>query len=101
MRILVLLNATGQWGTRTEYTKLRQHLLSDGFLEIAPESYVRVVPSRKENETHIRRIKVHAPTTGTVRAFSFTEKQWNRSVFIAGGTDYQEDVVGPKRHISL
>lgn len=101
MRILVLLSTNGKWGTRTEYTKLRKHLVADGFFEIAPESYVRIVPNRREVEAHVRRLKGHAPKTGVVRAFAFTEKQWKRGVFISGESDYQDRIVGANRHVTL
>ena len=46
MRILVILSPTDKWGTKTEYTKLRKFLVSDGYLRIAPEVFMRIVQNR-------------------------------------------------------
>ena len=37
MRLLAILSPTDKWGTKTEYTKLRKFLRTDGYLRIAPE----------------------------------------------------------------
>jgi CRISPR-associated protein Cas2 len=76
MRILVILSPTGKWGTKTEYTELRKFLISDGYLRIAPEVFMRIVQNRKATEKHYRRLATHSPHTGTVRVLRLTEKQY-------------------------
>lgn len=56
MRLLVMLSPTDQWGTKTEYTKLRKFLRRDGYIRIAPKVYMRIVQNRKASEKHYHRI---------------------------------------------
>lgn len=101
MRLIVILSPTDKWGTRTEYTKLRKFLRSDGYIRIAPEVYMRVVQNRKTSEKHIRRIQLVAPKTGTVRLLRLTENQFNKISYISGTADYQEKTVGANCHIII
>lgn len=101
MRLIVILSPTGKWGTKKEYTCLRQFLYKDGYLRIAPEVFVRVVQNRKAAEKHYRRIKKYAPKTGTVRMIRLTEKQYSNIYMVAGEQDYQEKTVGNNVHIIL
>ncbi len=101
MRILVILSPTNKYGTKTEYTKLRKFLFSDGYLRIAEEVFMRIATSRKSAEKHFRRIKELAPSTGTVRVFKMTEKQYNNIWMITGQPDEQEIVVGANSVVSL
>lgn len=101
MRLLVILSPTDKWGTKTEYTSLRKFLAKDGYLRIAPEVYMRVVPNRKAAEKHYRRIDEVAPKTGTVRLLRLTEKQYNNIYLVTGEQDFQEKTVGPNCHIML
>ncbi len=52
MRLLAILSPTNKWGTKTEHTKLRKLLYKNGYIRIAPEVYVRIVPNRKAAEKH-------------------------------------------------
>lgn len=101
MRLLVILNPTEKWGTKTEYTKLRKFLHKDGYIRIAPEVFMRVVQNRKASEKHYRRIEHYAPKTGTVRLLRLTEKQYNNIYMVSGEKDYQEEVVGVNSHIMI
>lgn len=55
MRILVMLDPTNKRGTKKTYTDLRNFLVSDGYLCIGTELYMRITPSRKTAEKHLRR----------------------------------------------
>ena len=101
MRLLVILSPTDKWGTKTEYTNLRKFLVKDGYLRIAPEVFMRVVPNRKAAEKHYRRIDEFAPKTGAVRLLRLTEKQYANIYMVSGETDYQEKTVGTNCHIML
>lgn len=101
MRLIVILSPTEKWGTKTEYTKLRKFLHKDGYIRIASEVFMRVVPNRKASEKHYRRIEEYAPKTGTVRLLRLTEKQYNNIYMVSGEKDYQETVVGVNSHIML
>ncbi len=101
MRLLVILSPSNKWGTKTEYTNLRKFLIRDGYIRIAPEVFMRIVPNRKGTEKHYRRISEYAPKTGTVRIIRLTEKQYANIQMLSGETDYQEKTVGRNCHIML
>ena len=101
MRLFAILSPTDKWGTKMEYTRLRNFLHKDGYTRIAPEVYMRVVQNRKTSEKHYRRIEEVAPKTGTVRLLRLTEKQFNNINMVSGQMDYQEKTVGANCHIML
>ncbi len=101
MRLIAILSPTGKWGTKTEYTKLRNFLQKDGYLRIAPEVYMRIVQNRKTAEKHYCRISEYAPKTGTVRLFRMTEKQYNSAYWVTGEPDFQEKTVGVNCNIQV
>ena len=61
--ILAILSPTDKWGTKTEYARLRNFLLKDGYIRIGPEVFMRVVQNRKASEKHYRRIDEVKPKT--------------------------------------
>ncbi len=101
MRLIAILSPTGKWGTKTEYTKLRQFLTKDGYIRIAPEVFVRVVQNRKASEKHYRRIEEYAPKTGAVRLIRLTEKQYQNIFMVTGEPDLQEKTVGVNCHVMI
>ena len=102
MRLIVILSPTNKWGTKTEYTNLRNFLQKDGYLRIAPEVFMRIVPNRKASEKHYRRIDTVAPKTGVVRMLRITEKQFENIYMVTGNAvDYQEKTVGKNCHIMI
>lgn len=101
MRILVLLDPTNRRGTKMKYTELRKFLFSDGYLRIGTELFMRVTPSRKSAEKHIRRLSEHDPGTGNVRVLKLTEKQYEKIWYLTGGPDEQEAVIGRNYCIML
>lgn len=101
MRILVMLKPTNLRGTKMAYTKFRKFLVSDGYILIGQELYMRVSTNRKSAEKHIRRLSEYNPGTGTIRVLKLTEKQYGKIMYLTGEKDYQEEVVGAKCHIQL
>ena len=101
MRILVLLDPTNKRGTKRAYTELRSFLYSDGYLRIGTELFMRITPSRKTAEKHLRRLESYAPGTGIVRVIKMTEKQFDSIWYLTGGPDLQEELVGRNGHIML
>lgn len=101
MRILVLLDPTNKRGTKTPYTKLRKFLVSDGYVRIGAELFMRVVANRQMAGTHIRRLEKYDPGSGTVRVLELTEKQYQKIRYLTGAPDRQEEIVGANCHISL
>ncbi|MBQ9766467.1 MAG: CRISPR-associated endonuclease Cas2 [Lachnospiraceae bacterium] len=98
---MVILSPTDKWRTKTEYSRLKKFLQKDGYIRIAPEVYIRIVPNRKASEKHYRRIEEYAPETGVVRLLRLTEKQFNNIYMVTGEKDYQEKTVGKNCHIML
>lgn len=101
MRILVMLDPTNKRGTKRAYTDLRKFLISDGYLRIGTELFMRITPSRKTAEKHIRRLSEHSPGTGTVRVIKMTEMQYDNIWYLTGSKDIQEETIGRKGHIML
>lgn len=96
-----MLTPTNKYGTKMEYTQLRKFLLSDGYLRISEEVFVRIATNRKGAEKHLRRLQEYAPHTGIVRVFKMTEKQYESITYLTGETDYQEQMVGNNSVIML
>ena len=101
MRIIAILSPTNKWGTKTEYTNLRNFLIKDGYLRIAPEVFMRITTNRKGAKKHYDRLVAYAPKSGTVRIIRLTEKQYENTFYLTGGPDYQEKTVGRNCHIML
>lgn len=41
MRLIAILSPTDKWGTKTEYSRLREFLLKDGYIRIGPEELMK------------------------------------------------------------
>ena len=101
MRLLVILSPTNKYGTKKEYTELRNFLNKDGYIKITSEVYMRIIQNRKAAKKHYRRIKTYAPKTGVVRIIRITEKQYKKTYYVTGKKDYQEKMVGGNSHIVI
>ena len=101
MRILVILSHNNCWGTKTSYTNLRKFLIKDGYQRISQEVFMRVVVSHKACAKHLERMEGYKPSTGVVRVFLLTEKQYERMYLLCGELDYQEEIVGKNVHVML
>ena len=55
MRIFVILSPTNKRGTKTEYTKLRKFLISDGYIRISEEVFMRITNNRKGAKSNMRK----------------------------------------------
>lgn len=101
MRIIVILSPTNKYGTKTAYTKLRKFLLTDGYVRISQEVFMRVVPNRKDVDRHYKRFYKYLPTTGTVRYLTFTELQYKNIKTFNFDNDTYEEVIGSNEHIII
>lgn len=101
MRILVMLNPTNRYGTKTAYTELRKFLLSDGYLKIQPDVFMRVEDTKKSYQKHENRIKSYLPPTGEVRMLILTERQFEGCILCQEKPDLQEKLVGAKDLVTL
>ena len=79
---------------RKAYTVFRKHLIEDGFQMIQYSTYIRPCPSEENTDVHLNRIKANLPPEGSIRAFKFTDKQYERSFsFTAGKSVSKEPIV--------
>lgn len=101
MRIIILLNPTNKYGTKTEYTILRNFLKKDGYLHISADSYMRITNNRKGAEKHLKRLNDYWPRTGQITILRLTEKQFSDSYTTFGETNWQEKIVGSNNLIML
>ena len=69
---------------RKAATKFRQFLLKDGYQMMQFSVYVRPCVTASRQKTHLRRVKAHMPSEGSVRAIYITRAQWHRSHIIHG-----------------
>lgn len=47
MRIIVLLNPTNKYGTKSAYTELRRFLINDGYIKLQSEVFMRIEDTKK------------------------------------------------------
>lgn len=101
MRILVMLNPTNKRGTKAAYTVFRKFLMSDGYVLLGPELYMRVVTNRKSADTHLRKMMENHPDTGMIRVLRLTEKQYSSILNLTETIDIQESIVGANEIIMV
>ena len=101
MRIIVLLNPTNKYGTKSEYTKLRNFLNKDGYLNVTSDGYMRITNNRKGVEKHLKRLKEILPHSGKIIILRLTEKQYSDSYTSVGELDWQEKFIGANSVIML
>ena len=101
MRIIVLLNPTNKYGTKSEYTKLRNFLNKDGYLNVTTDGYMRITNNRKGVEKHLKRLKENLPHSGKIIILRLTEKQYSDSYISVGELDWQEKSIGANSVIML
>ena len=69
---------------RSQATKFRNFLVSDGFYMIQFSLYGRVCPTIENAKMHEDRIKLHLPNQGSIRSMIITEKQYSNVNILLG-----------------
>lgn len=95
MRILVFFDLPVK--TKEErriYTRFRQFLLAEGYDMLQYSVYGRIVNGRDAEQKHLKRLGVHLPPEGAVRALTVTEKQFASMKILVGPRTNQEINVG-------
>ncbi len=91
MRALVLFDLpTDTKFNRRSATQFRNYLLNDGFTMLQYSIYSRLCPDRDNANTHLQRIKKHAPKEGSIRILMLTENQFTNMEVICGEKPSQE-----------
>lgn len=67
---------------RRQASKFRKNLLDLGYFMLQNSIYVRSCVTYDKTETHIRNLKMIAPSTGLISAFYITDRQWSLTVNI-------------------
>jgi len=75
-------------------TRFRNYLLNDGFTMLQYSIYSRLCPDRDNANTHLERVKKHAPNEGSIRMLMLTENQFTNMEVICGKKTEQEKHIG-------
>lgn len=86
---------------RKAATGFRNYLLDDGFQMIQFSVYARSCVTFARQDTHIRRVKAHLPSEGSVRAIFITRAQWERSFIIHGSPAQESEAESIPEQIQL
>lgn len=94
MRALVLFDLpTDTKLNRGNATRFRNYLLNDGFTMLQYSIYSRLCPDRDNANTHLERVKKHAPHEGPIRMLMLTENQFTNMEVICGNKTEQEEYI--------
>ena len=94
MRALVLFDLpTDTKLNRGNATRFRNYLLNDGFTLLQYSIYSRLCPDRDNANTHLERVKKHAPHEGSIRMLMLTENQFTNMEVICGKKTEQEEYI--------
>ena len=92
MRIIVFFDLpTLTDKDRREYRKFRKLLITNGFVMMQESVYTRMVLNQSIQKSLIELLQKNRPAAGLVQALIITEKQFSKTVNIAGS--FQSDVV--------
>ena len=69
---------------RKDAADFRKFLLKDGYQMMQFSVYVRPMVTQARMQTHVRRLRLHTPPNGALRAIFVTESQWERSYVVYG-----------------
>lgn len=75
---------------KKEARLFKEFLFQQGFYELHPGVYTRMVDSRKSRDAHVARLKDRIPSAGKVRLIMLTENQFQNSELLCGDEDRQE-----------
>ena len=96
MRMLVLFDLpTGSAEERKTYAQFRKFLIRDGYTMEQFSVYTRILLTRDNADTHLRRLEANLPAAGTVTVLTLTEKQYeNRKVLVDTRVRSPENDIG-------
>lgn len=96
MRLFVTFDLpVGSKSERKEATSFRKFLLDEGFLMIQFSVYARYCRNDTEKLKYIRRVKKYCPnTTGSIRIFTVTEKQFQSMQIISINKRHSNEEIG-------
>lgn len=83
MRLVVMFDLpTGNKAERKTYSLFRKFLIEDGYTMHQFSVYTRILLSRDSADAHVKRLKEHVPTAGSVTVFMLTEKQFEDRIVL-------------------
>ena len=78
---------------RRDYTRFRNALLKQGFLQLQYSVYARHIPSEDADRAYRRRIRAELPPEGQIRLISITDRQFGKmDIFYGKKREPVEDV---------
>ena len=80
------------------YTELRKFLVSDGYIKLQPDVFMRVEDRKKSCPKHQNRIKMYLPPTGEVKNADFDRTPVFRLYFVPGKARLTGKVCRGKGH---
>lgn len=83
---------------RRAATLFRQGLLDRGYLMIQFSVYARPCITRDQLDSHVAKLKEFVPRAGNIRVIFLTDRQWERSYTVIGGSyaDEQQQLLFPQ-----
>jgi CRISPR-associated protein Cas2 len=85
---------------RKEARLFKEMLFSEGFFELQPGVYTRMVESRSSRDIHLRRIKEKLPPYGRVRLITLTENQFQNAPLLCG-EETMQGIIGSELDIFI
>ncbi len=85
---------------RKEARLFKETLFSEGFFELQPGVYTRMVESRSSRDIHLNRIKEKLPPYGRVRLIALTEKQFQSAPLLCG-EETTQGIIGSELDIFI
>lgn len=85
---------------RKEARLFRELLFAEGFYELQPSVYTRMVESRSSREIHLKHIRAGLPPYGRVRLITLTEKQFQNASLLCG-EEKKQDIIGSELDIFI
>lgn len=75
---------------RRQATQFRNYLLKDGFYMMQFSVYGRICNTLESAKLHEERLKLHLPSSGSVRSMIVTEKQYASMSILSGRAKKKE-----------
>lgn len=91
MRVLVMFDLpTETKSDKKEYQQFRKNLVNDGYDMIQYSIYNRVCPNLDQVKKYLKRLENYKPRSGSIRAMTITNKQYEDTLLLVGAKRKQE-----------
>ncbi|GAA5414384.1 CRISPR-associated endonuclease Cas2 [Ureaplasma ceti] len=102
MRIILCFDLSMETNEeKREYDKFRKNIMKNGYTMMQFSVYVKCINSQSKYEQEVNKIKKFLPTTGNVRMFAITEKQYDNMKFLLGSKTNDEIYNDQRRYVKI